>query len=273
MDANGHRRGHERVINLDIVRSRAAQAGRIPGVLDAIVALRKQEDAILDAVGVVVGRHDARQHVPFAAIHSGRKRPAAAQHISAIDLSGAAGGEDEGRSNQRIGALAPNRILRALIEHREHPVMAGEVGKGPGHGGIALPDRVGAVDQCDIIEFRAADAFRLHDPEQAAFVQFAFGLLGKAAQLFRTRCTLAQPRRQRCGARNHRCVDTAVGIRTRGRACICLQTGSCHLAVLPNAPATRYTPDLLYASVRRSVVRFECRLTNRRFDGCLSSDH
>src|SRR5580698_4061044 len=122
--------------------------------------------------------------------------------------------------------------------------MAGEVGEGPGDGGIALPDRVRAIDQRYIIELRAADALGLHDPEQAAFVQFTFGVLGKAAQLFRTPRAFAQARRQGRGARHHRRIGAVVSLRPGGGRRMGLQTGSYHLAILPIAACADV---LLYA--------------------------
>ena len=108
----------------------------------------------------------------------------AVQHISAIDLPGAAGRKDEGRCDQRVGILVPDRILRMRVKHAQHPVVAGEIGKIPCHGSIGLPQRIGAIDQRDIIEFRAADAFGLHDPEQTGIVQITFGFRRQTPQLF-----------------------------------------------------------------------------------------
>ena len=107
------------------------------------------------------------------------------QHISTIDFSGATGRKDEGRGDQRIGILAPDGILRLPVKHAQHPVMARKVGKIPRYGSIRLPQRIGAIDQRDIVEFGAADPLGLHDPEQAGIMQIALGLRRQAPQLFR----------------------------------------------------------------------------------------
>ncbi len=106
----------------------------------------------------------------------------AAQHIAALRLPGAAGRKNEGGCDQRIGILLPHRVLRARIEHAEHPVVAGEIGEIPRHGSICLSERVGTIDQRDVIEFGAADALWLHDPEQPGVMQIALGLGRQASQ-------------------------------------------------------------------------------------------
>ena len=112
--------------------------------------------------------------------------------ISAIDLPGPAGRKDEGRRDQRVGILVPDRVLSARVEHAQHPVVAGEVGEIPRHGSVGLPQRIGAIDQRDIIELGAADAFWLHDPEQTGVVQIALGLRRQAPQLLGLGSALAQ---------------------------------------------------------------------------------
>ena len=102
--------------------------------------------------------------------------------IAAVDFAGAAGRKDKGGRDQRVGVLVPDQVLGALVEHAEHPVMAGEIGEIPRHRRIALPERVGAIDQRDVIEFGATDPLRLHDPEQAGVMQIAFGLRRQTAQ-------------------------------------------------------------------------------------------
>ena len=62
--------------------------------------------------------------------------------------------------------------------------MAGKIGEIPRHGSIRLPQRVGAIDQRDIIELGTANAFGLHDPEQAGVMQIALGLRRQAPKLF-----------------------------------------------------------------------------------------
>src|ERR1700730_4963667 len=109
----------------------------------------------------------------------------AVQPISTINFRGAAGREDKGGRDQRIGILAPDRVLSMPIEHTQHPVMTCEISKIPCHGSIGLAERIGAIDQCDIIELGAAHALWLYDPEQTGVMQIAFGFRGPSPPGFR----------------------------------------------------------------------------------------
>ena len=178
-----HRCGHEDLGNFDIVRPRAAQSARIPGVGNLVVVLVEQEYPVLDPVGLIVGRDDGAKHVPLARIHARGERPVAAQPVSAVDLVGTAARENEGRCNQRVGVLVPDQVLRAPVEHAEHPVVARKIGEIPGYRRITLGERIGTIDQCDVVEFGAADPLRLHDLEQAGIVQLALRVRRQPPQL------------------------------------------------------------------------------------------
>ena len=260
---NRHRFGHEGVADFDIVRSRPPQSARIPGVGDLVVVLVQQEDPVLDPVGLIVGRDDAAKHVPFAGIHARRERPVAAQPVSAVDLAGAAGGKDEGRRNQRVGVLVPDQILGAPVEHAEHPVVAGEIGEIPGHRRIALRERIGAIDQRDVVEFGAADALRLHDPEQAGIVQIALGLRRQTPQLLGPGSALAQARDQRPGAVDHGGIGAdrpriglAIGI-----------SPTPPISAFPAVSPARLRSSRCGRSVRNLLDR------SKLSDDCLSPDH
>ena len=82
--------------------------------------------------------------------------------------------------------LSPDSLLRLPIKHAQHPVMAGKVGEIPRDGSIRLPQRIGAVDQCDIVEFGTADALGLQDSKQAGIMQIALGLRRQTPKLFRS---------------------------------------------------------------------------------------
>jgi hypothetical protein len=64
--------------------------------------------------------------------------------------------------------LLPDGVLRLPVKHAQHPVMAGKIGEIPRHGSIRLPQRVGAIDQSDIVKLGTSNAFGLHDSEQPA---------------------------------------------------------------------------------------------------------
>ena len=217
----------------------------------------QQEDAVLDAVGLVVGLDHGGEHVPFAGLHARRERPVAAQRVAALGPAGAAGGKDERRSDQRVDVLAPHRFLRARIEHAEHPVMAGEIGEIPRHRRIGLSQRIGAIDQRDVIELRAADALRLQDPEQTGVVQIALGFRRQAAQRLGPGGALAQFRDQRAGALDH--GSMAVHALSGDQADIRLAAISGHLE-LPR-PTRLGRADAVYrAHVGRSSHRADTHL-------------
>ena len=54
--------------------------------------------------------------------------------------------------------------------------MAGQIGQIPRRRCVRLPDRIGAIDQGDIIELGAPYPLWLHDPKQTGLVQIAFGV-------------------------------------------------------------------------------------------------
>ena len=91
--------------------------------------------------------------------------------------------------------------------------MAGEIGEIPRHRGVALPERIGAIDQRDIIEFGAADPLRLHDPKQAGLMQIALGLRRQTPQFLGFGGALAQLRNQRLGAGQHGRIGAVVRVR------------------------------------------------------------
>src|ERR1700739_5164560 len=102
MGPNRHRLGPAPVVYFDVIRSRPTQSAGIPGVLDPVVVLVDQEDAVFDAVSLVIAEHHAGQHIPFAEIDARGERPTAPQQISAGDLPGTASGANEGRGDKGI---------------------------------------------------------------------------------------------------------------------------------------------------------------------------
>ena len=235
-----HRLGNKGILDFDVIRSRSPQACRIPRVFDFVVAFVKQKDAVFDTVGFVVGRNNAGKHIPFAGIRPRGERPSASQHISAFDFSGATSRKYEGGCNQSVGVLVPDQILGALVEHAQHPVVAREIGEVPGHRCIRLPERIGAIDQRDIIEFRASHPLRLHDPEQTRIMQIAFGLRRQTPQLLRPGSALAEYWDERFGTCNHGRIGAVVRIRPRGQICVWHPTNTCHFDVLAISPVVRF---------------------------------
>jgi len=159
----------------------------------------------------------------------------AAQPVSAVDLAGTAARENEGRRNQRVGVLVPDQILRAPVEHAEHPVVARKIGEIPGDRRITLGERIGTIDQRDVVEFGAADPLRLHDPEQAGIVQLALRVRRQPPQLLGSGSTLAQARDQCPGAIDH----GGIGADVRGRTGHWHLAGTCHFSVPCDLAALR----------------------------------
>ena len=245
-----HRFGNKGIVDFDVVRSGSAQSGRVPGVVDFVVALGKQKDPVFDPVGFIVGRNDAGQHVPFAGIDPRRERPTATQHITAVDFPGAAGRKYEGGCDQRVGVLVPDQVLRARVEHAQHPVVACQIGEIPRHRRIALAERIGAIHQRDIIEFGAADPLRLHHPEQTGFMQIALGLIGQTPQLLGAGRAIEQARNERFGAGNHGRIGAVIRIRPRGQARVRLPANTCHgrfLAIASRQDRLKWSNELFIA--------------------------
>ena len=95
--------------------------------------------------------------------------------------------------------IFPDRMLRSPVEHREHPVMARQIGKIPRHGSIRLAQRVGAVDQRDIIQLRPADALGLQTRNRPVSWRSRSVSGGRPTQLFSLSGALAQLGDERSG--------------------------------------------------------------------------
>lgn len=181
-----------------------------------------------------------------------------------LDLARPTGREDEGGRDQRIGILAPDQILRTLLEHPEHPVMAGEVREIPRDGCIALAQQFCTIDQRDIVELAASHPFRLNDPEQACIVQIALGFGRQSPQLFGARRPVAKLRDERSGAGRHGGKGAVFRSRCCGLTCDRLLTNARHLAFLAfslplpklRIPAlrTRLTGRIYFAIVYRVIT-------------------
>ena len=93
-----------------------------------------------------------------------------------------------------------------------------------------MPERIGAIDQRDIVEFRAPDPLRLHDPEQTGVMQIAFGLRRQTPQLLSPGSAIAQFWNERFGTGNHGRIGAIVRIRPGGQTHVWLLDQ--HLAIL-----------------------------------------
>jgi len=107
-------------------------------------------------------------------------------------------------------------------------VMAGKVCKIPGHRRVADSQYLCAIDQSDVIKLRATNSLRLHDPEQASFMQIPLGFRWQATQLFGPRGTIAKLRNECSSPADHGCIGPAIGISSQNLASAWLSTNTRH---------------------------------------------
>src|SRR5205814_6870242 len=105
---------NKNVFELDVLAAGAGEADHVPGVDDRVVARGHQKHAVLALPGLLVADHGA-EHIPGCGIDAARKRPAAAQPITALHAPGAAARENQGRADQAIGRVAPDLVLRLRV--------------------------------------------------------------------------------------------------------------------------------------------------------------
>ena len=108
-----------------------AQARGVPVIDQLDGAYRRKAVSVLHAIAVEPRGHHVEM-VPPADIDPARQRPPAVQHEPAIDRDNAGPGGRRRAGNQRVGILAPHRVLGADIEHAMHPAMAGDDRMDPG---------------------------------------------------------------------------------------------------------------------------------------------
>ena len=95
--------------------------------------------------------------------------------------------------------------------------MTCKIGKVPGDRCVGSSDRIGAIDQRDIVEFGTAHPLWLQDPEQPGLMQIAFGLGRQTPQFLGPRRPIAQSWNQRFGAGDHRHIGAVVRIGPGGQ--------------------------------------------------------
>ena len=181
---------------------------------------------------------DGAEHVPGRGIDAARKRPAAAEPITALHAPRTAARENQGRADQAVGRFAPDFMLRLGVPHADQPMVSSQVGQHPGGRAAALADHRGQLEQRAKRQLAAADARRLQHPEEAARMQIGDRLVRQAAQLFRPRGALAEHRDQRLGARQEL-------VEARRRLLIDLRLRHCDpLSDKPACPSLLVAPQL-----------------------------
>src|SRR5205085_8365076 len=85
---------YKNVVDLDVLAAGSGEANDVPGVDDCVVARRHQKHAVLALPGLLVA-DDGAEHVPRRGIDAARKRPAAAETITALHAPRAAARENQ----------------------------------------------------------------------------------------------------------------------------------------------------------------------------------
>src|SRR5438876_5699731 len=161
--------GNENVPGDDAHAARRAHPQHLPVVDDLVLRFVQQAHAVIDRAIAVA--HRDREHVPFGDVGAAREIPLSADDIAALDLFPAPLRKGDSGGDQRFGVRAPYFLLRALLVHRQHPVVHLEIAEVPGGRRAAARELVAEIDVGDEIELHAAPALRLHRAQDPARVQ------------------------------------------------------------------------------------------------------
>src|SRR6267154_2630472 len=170
----------------------------LPVVDDLVLRLVQQAHAVVD--GPIAVAHRDREHVPFGDVRAAREIPLSAYDVAALGLLRAPLRKGDAGCDQRLGIRAPNLLLRALLVHRQHPVVHLQIAEIPGGGSAAERKLVAEIDVGDEIELHPAPALRLHRAKDTARVQVCDRLRRHDARLLGPGRAFAQRRHERAGA-------------------------------------------------------------------------
>ena len=206
-----HRLGDEGVVDFDVVRSRSPQSGRVPGVDDLVVAPCGAERSGTRSRRL---RRRTRRRWPAYSIRWNPRRTKTASWPRSTYPPSTFRARPAGKMKEdAISALASLFQTRSWARLSNMPSIQwwlARLAKFQATDASACAERVGAIDQRDIIEFGAADPLRLHDPEQAGVMQIAFGLRRQAPQLLGLGARSRKSRNQRLGTGHHGGIGAAV---------------------------------------------------------------
>src|SRR5260221_496672 len=101
-------RRHEHLRDDDVVARRALEADGPPGIDDLDLAARQGEVAVRFYALIV---DESGEQAPVAGIDAAHQRPAARQHVAAVDAPRAAAGGNEDAAREASRILAPNLLL------------------------------------------------------------------------------------------------------------------------------------------------------------------
>src|SRR5439155_13340215 len=113
--------GDEPLGDGDVLAAGGGHAHGVPGVDDLVVGLRHQAQAPVDRRLAVVAIDGDGQHVPIRVVDAGGERPAARDDEPAGGLAPTAGGQRDGRGDQRVRVGVPYLALRVGVVVAEDP--------------------------------------------------------------------------------------------------------------------------------------------------------
>ena len=142
-------RGHEELLEPDVVGAAAAQAQRVPGVenLDFVPLDEEVQVAlVLAGPALLVGGDEA----PVAGVHAGDEGPAAAHPVAAVHPLIAAEALDQDAGEEGLGIVAPDLVLRLpgpLGDHVGVDDVLNHRPAGRAAGGADLADGMDRIPQ------------------------------------------------------------------------------------------------------------------------------
>ncbi|HEX7007420.1 MAG TPA: hypothetical protein VF274_09780, partial [Alphaproteobacteria bacterium] len=125
---DGPVRGHEHVVEDDVLAARGGEAGDMPVVLDAVVGARHEVHDWLDRTRAQLAHRS--DDGPLRVVDTGHVRPFAAQSVAAAGRFRASR-RPQDRRDDRVGVAPPDLLLGLARVHPDHPGLQHDVGVDP----------------------------------------------------------------------------------------------------------------------------------------------
>ncbi len=159
--------GNEHLRDDDVVARRALQADRPPGIDDLDLAAR-QGVVTVDIDAVLLG--EGGEQAPVAGVDAADQRPAARQHVAAVDAAPATAGRNEDAADQ-AGGIVPYVELPLVGPLREHEVVGEMLDQAPGARPATAAHRGQGFDSAPHVGFATAEPCRLVEAGRAGRFQ------------------------------------------------------------------------------------------------------